>query len=67
MAATISLGTLPQIAMRALGKYLPSAAPSPEDLTRQLADVLMHGIGAPRARDDHAAANERQRSVTSRR
>lgn len=57
MAATISLGTLPQIAMRALGKLLPSAAPSPDELTRQLADVLMNGIrarGAP-PRGDRSA------------
>ena len=62
MAATISLGTLPQIAMRALGKFLPSAAPNPEELTRQLADVLMNGIGAHRS-----PAESPQRSATSRR
>lgn len=49
MAATIALGTLPQIALRALGKHLPSAVPSAEELTRQLARVLMEGVGAPRA------------------
>jgi TetR/AcrR family transcriptional regulator len=47
MAATIALGTLPQIALRALGKHLPTAAPGSDDLTRQLASVLMRGIGAP--------------------
>jgi len=67
MAATISLGTLPQIAMRALGKYLPSAAPSPELLTQQLADVLMNGIGARRVPNEAAPANEPQRAGTSRR
>ena len=49
MAATIALGTLPQIALRALGRHLPSAVPSAEELTRQLARVLMEGVGAPRA------------------
>ncbi len=49
MAATIALGTLPQIALRALGKFLPATAPDPEVLTRQLALVLMEGIGERRS------------------
>jgi AcrR family transcriptional regulator len=70
MAATISLGTLPQIALRVLGKYLPSAAPSPEALTRQLASVLMHGIAAnrgPAEPREPAQAEAPQRSRSSRR
>src|SRR5690606_22488118 len=46
MAATLSLGTLPQLALRALGKYLPVAPPRTAELTRQLADVLLHGVSA---------------------
>jgi AcrR family transcriptional regulator len=44
MAATIALGTLPQIAIRTLGKHLPVAAPSSEELTRQLTAALLEGI-----------------------
>jgi AcrR family transcriptional regulator len=43
MAATIALGTLPQIALRALGKHLPAAAPDTNELTRQLCAVLLEG------------------------
>ncbi|HWO11825.1 MAG TPA: TetR/AcrR family transcriptional regulator [Polyangiaceae bacterium] len=59
MAATIALGTLPQIAVRVLGKHLPSAAPEPEELTRQLASVLMHGIAAQRLPAKKKAAAQR--------
>lgn len=45
MAATLSLGTLPQIALRVLGEYLPVVPPSREVLTEQLADALLNGIG----------------------
>jgi AcrR family transcriptional regulator len=48
MAATIALGTLPQIALRVLGQHLPAAAPDPNDLTRQLCTVLLEGTGARR-------------------
>ncbi len=44
MAATLSLGTLPQIAVRVLGSYLPVAPPPRELLTEQLADALLNGI-----------------------
>jgi AcrR family transcriptional regulator len=44
MGATLSLGTLPQIALRVLGEFLPVAPPSREVLTEQLADALMNGI-----------------------
>jgi AcrR family transcriptional regulator len=44
MAATLSLGTLPQIAVRVLGGYLPVAPPAREVLTEQLADALLNGI-----------------------
>jgi AcrR family transcriptional regulator len=45
MAATLSLGTLPQIALRVLGRYLPVTPPAREVLTEQLADALLNGIG----------------------
>jgi AcrR family transcriptional regulator len=43
MAATLALGTLPQIALRALGKHLPATAPDTNELTRQLCAVLLEG------------------------
>jgi hypothetical protein len=46
MAATIALGTLPQIALRVLGQHLPAAAPDSNELTRQLCAVLIEGAGA---------------------
>jgi AcrR family transcriptional regulator len=48
MAATIALGTLPQFALRAVGKSLALPVPNPEQLTRQLAEAVLHGIAAPR-------------------
>jgi TetR/AcrR family transcriptional regulator len=45
MAATLSLGSLPQIALRVLGSYLPVTPPAREVLTEQLADALLNGIG----------------------
>jgi AcrR family transcriptional regulator len=48
MAATLALGTLPQFALRVVGKSLPVTLPSPEQLTRQLAEAVLHGIAAPR-------------------
>jgi len=60
MAATIALGTLPQIALRALGKHLPAAAPGPDDLTRQLASVLMRGIGAQPTKETSAQRSGKQ-------
>jgi TetR/AcrR family transcriptional regulator len=45
-AATLALGTLPQIALRVLGKHLPAAAPEAGELTRQLAAVLLEGAGS---------------------
>jgi len=62
MAATIALGTLPQIAVRVLGKHLPSAAPAPEELTRQLTSVLMHGIAATRVPGKAAASQSSGKS-----
>ncbi len=47
MGATLSLGTLPQMAARALGDRLPFAPPPPEELKRQLISALLSGIGAP--------------------
>jgi AcrR family transcriptional regulator len=47
MAATLALGAVPQLAVRALGKYLPVPAPTPELLTEQLVEALLHGIAAP--------------------
>lgn len=46
MAATLALGTVPQLAIRALREHLPASAPGSEEFTRQLALVLMQGIGA---------------------
>jgi AcrR family transcriptional regulator len=46
MAATITLGTLPQLAIRTVGKQLPIKPPSAEELTRQLARALLEGIGS---------------------
>jgi AcrR family transcriptional regulator len=48
MAATIALGTLPQFALRVVGKSLSLPLPSTEQLTRQLAEAVLHGIAAPR-------------------
>jgi AcrR family transcriptional regulator len=48
MAATLFLGTVPQIALRVLGKHLPMTLPGPAEVTRQLADVLLNGIGSKR-------------------
>jgi AcrR family transcriptional regulator len=48
MAATLALGTLPQFALRVVGKGLGLALPNPEQLTRQLAEAVLHGIAAPR-------------------
>jgi AcrR family transcriptional regulator len=48
MAATLALGALPQFAVRAVGKSLPIPLPSAEQLTRQLAEALLHGIAASR-------------------
>ena len=48
MAATLALGTLPQFAVRVVGKSLPVPLPSAEQLTRQLAEAVLHGIAAPR-------------------
>lgn len=50
MGAIIALGTVPQIALRVLGGHLPAAAPSSEELTRQLAAVLLDGVRAKGAR-----------------
>ena len=44
MAACLALGTLPQFALRVVGQSLPVALPSPEQLTRQLAEAVLHGI-----------------------
>jgi TetR/AcrR family transcriptional regulator len=46
MAATLSIGAVPQLALRVMGKYLPIAPPGAAELTRQLADALLNGIGA---------------------
>ena len=46
MAATLSIGTLPQIALRALGKHLPVTPPAAELLPDLLAEALLHGIAA---------------------
>jgi TetR/AcrR family transcriptional regulator len=46
MAATLALGTLPQIALRVLGAHLPVTPPAREVLTEQLADALLNGIGS---------------------
>jgi AcrR family transcriptional regulator len=48
MAATLALGTVPQFAVRVIGKSLPVPLPSAEQLTRQLAEAVLHGIAAPR-------------------
>ncbi len=46
LAATIALGTLPQIAIRTLGKHLPVKPPGSLELTSQLCEVLQHGVRA---------------------
>jgi len=46
MAATLALGTLPQIALRVLGAHLPVTPPAREVLSEQLADALLNGIGS---------------------
>jgi TetR/AcrR family transcriptional regulator len=48
LAATIALGTLPQFALPVVRKSLPGPLPSPEQLTEQLAEAVLHGIAAPR-------------------
>lgn len=60
VAATIAVGTAPQLALRIIGKFLPAAIPSSDVLTEQLLDALMHGIGrAPRAwRDEPSGTSE---------
>jgi AcrR family transcriptional regulator len=47
LGATLSLGTVPQMAVRALGDRLPFTPPTPEEFTRQLISALLGGIGAP--------------------
>jgi len=52
LLATFALGALPQLAMRLLGDQLLLAkAPRGAELGRQLADVLLHGIGQKREED----------------
>jgi AcrR family transcriptional regulator len=46
VAATIALGTLPQIALRLLRKHLPATAPDASELTQQLCAVLIEGAGS---------------------
>jgi AcrR family transcriptional regulator len=48
LASTIALGTLPQFALRVVGKSLPAPPPDAEQLIRQLAEAVLHGIAAPR-------------------
>lgn len=46
MAATLAIGTLPQVALRAFGRHLPVTPPAAELLPDLLAEALLHGIAA---------------------
>jgi AcrR family transcriptional regulator len=46
LAASIALGTLPQFALRLVGKSLPAPPPDGEQLIRQLVEAVLHGIAA---------------------
>jgi AcrR family transcriptional regulator len=50
LLSTFALGALPQLLIRVMGDSAPlSEAPQGEALARELASVLMRGIGTPRA------------------
>lgn len=48
LGAALAVGTLPQFALRVVGGSLPVPLPSPEQLTEQLAEAVLHGIAEPR-------------------